>query len=211
MRSPRLLAATLVALAAALAACSGASEPPSVSERTLRAIEDDNSWTWRQQGQPLELGVTHTQDSLDGNEPAAARDRGVAILSDNGGIWQNHHLMGFGSTNPEPSPGDYDWSTLDRRMELTEETGGRTVLTACCAPDWMKGGEPGETDWTRLEDDPEPEYFDDYARLVAQAVERYPQIERVLVWNELKGFYHQEDNRWDYEATPTSTTTSTRR
>jgi hypothetical protein len=198
VRTPRLLAAMLAALAAALVACSGASGPPSVSEQTLRAIEDNDSWTWRQQGQPLELGVTHTQDSLDDSEPDAARQRGIDILSNNAGIWQNHHLMGFGTGNPEPSPGQYDWSTLDERMALTEQTGGRTVLTACCAPDWMKGGQPGQTDWSDLENNPQPEYFDDYARLVAAAVERYPQIERVIVWNELKGFYHERENRWDY-------------
>jgi hypothetical protein len=108
--------------------------------------------------------------------------------------------MGFGAGNPEPSPGDHDWGSLDRRMQLTEDTGGRTVLTACCAPDWMKGGEAGKTDWSRLEDNPDRAHFDAFAELTAEAVERYPQIERVLVWNELKGFYHQEDNRWDYEA-----------
>jgi Beta-galactosidase len=198
VRSPRLLAAVLAAIVAALAACSGPTEPPSVSERTLQAIEGNETFAWDRQEQELDLGVTHTQDSLGSHEPDEARERGIRILAD-GGIWQNHHLMGFGTSNPEPAPGEYDWETLDRRMELTEQTGARTVLTACCAPDWMKGGDAGETDWTRLEDDPEPEHFGDYANLVAAAVERYPQIERVLVWNELKGFYHREDNRWDYE------------
>jgi hypothetical protein len=64
----------------------------------------------------------------------------------------------------------------------------------------MKGGEAGKTDWSQLEDSPTPEHFGDFAALAALAVQRYPQIERVLVWNELKGFYSQEDNRWDYEA-----------
>ncbi len=197
MRSPRLLAVVLAALVMALAACS--SEPPSVSEQTLRAIEADNTFSWTPQAGNLDLGVTHTEDSLDPEEPDAARQRGMDILSTNGGSWQNVHLMGFGTNNPEPSPGQYDWDTLDQRMQLVEETGGRTVLTACCAPDWMKGGQAGKTDWSRLEAEPQASHFADYANLVAATVERYPQIERVLVWNELKGFYHQEDNRWDYE------------
>jgi hypothetical protein len=144
--------------------------------------------------------VTHTQYSLDPDHPEEARQRGIEILRDNGAIWQNHHLMGFGTMNPEPSPGEYDWSSLDRRMQLTEDTGGRTVLTLCCAPDWMKGGEPGETDWDELESDPRPEFYDDFAQLSAAAVQRYPQVERVLVWNELKGFYNHDENRWDHEA-----------
>jgi hypothetical protein len=190
----------LAVLAVALAACSGTTQPPSISELTLRAIEGDNTFTWTKQPADLDLGVTQTQNTLDPDEPEQARQRGMDILSDNSGIWQNVHLMGFGTNNPEPSPGDYDWSSLDQRMKLAKDSGGHTVLTACCAPDWMKGGQPGETDWSQLETEPEPQHFGDYANLVAAAVKRYPQIERVLVWNELKGFYDQDENRWDYEA-----------
>jgi hypothetical protein len=199
VRSPRPLAALLAVLATALAACSGTSEPGSVSEQTLRAIEADSGFTWQQQAAPLELGVTHTQNSLDPHHPDDATKRGMEILRDNGAIWQNHHIMGFGTTNPEPSRGEYDWESLDQRMELTEESGGRAMLTLCCAPDWMKGGEEGDTDWSRLEDNPLPQHYGDFARLAAEAVKRYPQVDRVLVWNELKGFYNQDENRWDYE------------
>ncbi len=202
MRSPRLLVAVVAALAAALVACSGptpdgTSSAPSAEP--LPPVELEGEWIWQQQRNPLELGVTHTQKSLDPDDPEGATARGAEVLADNGGIWQNHHLMGFGTLNPEPSPGQYDWSVLDRRMQLTEETDGGTVLTLCCAPDWMKGGAPGETDWSELETEPEPEFFDDYARLSAVAVQRYPQIDRVLVWNELKGFYNHDENRWDHE------------
>ena len=58
--------------------------------------------------------------------------------------------MGFGGGNPEPSPGEYDWTSLDRRVDMMRRTGARIVVTLCCAPDWMKGGEPGETDWDML-------------------------------------------------------------
>jgi hypothetical protein len=203
VRSPRPLAAQLAVLATVLvtglAACSGTSAPAPVSEQTLRAIEADPGFTWERQTAPLELGVTHTQDSLDSHHPDEATERGMQILRSGGAIWQNHHLMGFGTTNPEPSPGDYDWDSLDERMELTEETGGKAMLTLCCAPDWMKGGEAGDTDWTLLEENPLPQHYGDFAKLAAEAVKRYPQVERVMVWNELKGFYNQAANRWDYE------------
>ncbi|GEL20022.1 hypothetical protein [Pseudonocardia asaccharolytica] len=193
-----LLALTL----AVVAGCSGPAadtETPTVADAIASAIDLDTGWEWQPQGNRLELGVTHTKDSLDSSEPAEARSRGQKVLSDDSGIWQNQHLMGFGTLNPEPSPGDFNWDSLDKRMQLIEDTQGRTVLTLCCAPDWMKGGEAGETDWSKLEKAPDPEHFDDFARLSAAAVERYPQIERVLVWNELKGFYHSDENRWDYE------------
>jgi hypothetical protein len=200
VRSPRRLTATLAVLAATLVACSGPSTPPPpVSEQTLRTIEADGGLIWEQQAAPLQLGVTHTRNSLDDSEYDEARARGTEILADDGTLWQNHHLMGFGTDNPEPAPGEYDWDSLDQRIELTEETRGRAMLTLCCAPDWMKGGTAGETDWNTLEDNPLPEFYDDYARLAAAAVERYPQVERVMVWNELKGFYNHAANRWDYE------------
>jgi hypothetical protein len=187
--------ATLLAVVAAvLTACTttGPIASPDPDAPTGR-------WTWTPQAGRLELGVTHTHYSLDAHHPDAARDRGVAILSHHGAIWQNHHLMGFGTLNPEPAPGTFDWESLDRRMRLTETTGGRVALTLCCAPDWMKGGAAGQTDWTRLEADPLPEHYADFAALAAAAVQRYPRVERVLVWNELKGFYRTDLNRWDQE------------
>jgi Glycosyl hydrolases family 39. len=201
VRPPRLLAVVLAALAVALVACSGPEAPgaPTVSDETIKAIQLDGQWNWQKQDRRLELGVTHTEDSLDPEEPDNAQERGTKVLSNSSAIWQNHHLMGFGTLNPEPAAGEYEWESLDRRMQLTEDTGDRAVLTLCCAPDWMKGGAPGETDWSRLEEAPKPENFDDFAALAAAAVLRYPQVERVLVWNELKGFYRTDENRWNYE------------
>lgn len=205
MRRAPLLAVALVGMLALVSCTSGGTGegtgtgPASPLEASARAIDFDEGWTWEPQAAPMELGVTHTQNSLDATEPAAARQRGMEILSSLGNSYQNHHLMGFGTLNPEPSPGQFEWGSLDRRMELTAQTGGRAMLTLCCAPDWMKGGPPGVTAWDKLERQVLPEYFDDYANLAREAVLRYPQVDRVLVWNELKGFYHRDENRWDYE------------
>lgn len=198
-----LLVAALAVAAVCLAACAGAAPPPAASVATSATTAlSGGDFTWQKQGGPLDLGVTHTQSSLDPEEPAAARQSGEQILRDadaDGGGWQNVHLMGFGTLNPEPSPGQYDWASLDTRMQLVKDTGGKTVLTLCCSPDWMKGGTSGQTDWSTIEVAPTPDHFDDFAVLAAAAVKRYPQIQRVLVWNELKGFYDDDQNRWDYE------------
>ena len=35
---------------------------------------------------------------------------------------QNQHIMGFGADNPEPSPGRYEWRTLDSRVTLMDRS-----------------------------------------------------------------------------------------
>jgi hypothetical protein len=146
----------------------------------------------------LEPGVTHVQYSLDswGNPAAVARGR---YLLESAASYQNQHLMGWGADNPEPSPGVYDWASLDRRVELMRETGATMVITLCAAPDWMKGGRADTTDWARLEVAPTPEHYADFADLARQVALRYPDVRYFQVWNELKGFWNTDLNRWDYE------------
>ena len=90
----------------------------------------------------LSVGVTHTQVTADQwrDQSATARARSILLLTSR---YQNQSIMGWGALNPEPTPGVYDWSSLDRRMALIRRASGTPVITLCCAPDWMKGGRPG--------------------------------------------------------------------
>ena len=142
-------------------------------------------------------GFTHTQHSAD-NETDDVTE-GVTRVLGQTPMLQNQHIMGFGVGNPEPSPGEYDWRSLDERMTVIDRSGGLPVITLCCAPDWMKGGRPGETDWNRLTDAPEPEHYDDFANLAAEVAKRYPHVRYYMVWNEFKGFYNDEEQRPDAE------------
>ncbi|MGX2998082.1 xylan 1,4-beta-xylosidase [Streptomyces sp. JNUCC 64] len=146
-------------------------------------------------------GFTHTQYSADHGETAAV-SRARRLLSDPP-LAQNQHLMGWGAGNPEPVPGQYDFADLDSRIGFVRSTGGTPVITLCCAPDWMKGGEPGadRTDWSRraLETAPLPEHFQDFADLAATVARRYPEVRHFLVWNEFKGFWDDARGRWDHE------------
>jgi hypothetical protein len=146
----------------------------------------------------LALGVTHTQYSLDSWGNAAAVAAGKSLLSASS-VYQNQHIMGWGADNPEPSPGAYNWSSLDARLQLIRSTGGTPVITLCCAPDWMKGGSAGSTDWSQLEVAPQPAHYADFAALAQAVARRYPDVTRYQVWNELKGFWNAGANRWDYE------------
>lgn len=147
----------------------------------------------------LGWGLTHTQYSADVGDPAATERARKALSAES--LPQNQHIMGWGADNPEPSPGRYDFAALDSRMDLIRATGGTPVITLCCAPDWMKGGTPGRTDWSQpsLETAPSPEHYDDFAALAATVAQRYPDVRHFIVWNEFKGFFDDSKQRWNYE------------
>ncbi|MEU8268706.1 xylan 1,4-beta-xylosidase [Sphaerisporangium sp. NPDC049002] len=143
-------------------------------------------------------GVTHTQYSAD-NEDRDVHTR-VSDLFSRVPMLQNQHIMGWGAGNPEPAPGKYDFRDLDRRVELMAATKAQPVLTLCCAPDWMKGGAEGRTDWGKIEGAPLRDHFDDFAKLAATVAKRYPTVTHFMVWNEFKGFWDDAHNNWDVEA-----------
>ena len=140
-------------------------------------------------------GFSHTQFSADDGQPQAVAIAENAIRSVP--MVQAQHVMGFGVDNLEPSPGVYDFDSLDRRMDFIRRSGGIPVLILCCAPDWMKGAQPGTTDWNRLEEAPLPEHFADFAALSATVAKRYPYVRHFIVWNEFKGFFDDESKRWE--------------
>ncbi|MFI1440008.1 GH39 family glycosyl hydrolase [Streptomyces fructofermentans] len=152
-------------------------------------------------GPDVGWGFTHTQFSADVGSRTAV-DRVAKRLSGRS-VPQIQHIMGWGAGNPEPVKGRYDFAEMDRRIDFVRRTGGTPVVTLCCAPDWMKGGKPGSdrTDWSQesLETAPEPAHFEDYAALAATVAKRYPDVRHFIVWNEFKGFWHEDEGRWDHE------------
>jgi hypothetical protein len=142
-------------------------------------------------------GFTHTQYSADHGEDAAVRSVELTLAAQP--MAQAQAIMGWGAHNPEPSPGVYDFTSLDERMDFIRRSGGTPVITLCCAPDWMKGGAPGKTEWSRLTEAPSREHYADFAALSAVVARRYPYVRHFMVWNEWKGFFDEEENRWDAE------------
>ncbi|MBW3623602.1 MAG: xylan 1,4-beta-xylosidase [Armatimonadetes bacterium] len=143
-------------------------------------------------------GVTHTQYSLDPWGDPEAIQRAKKLLRAVA-VYQNQHLMGWGTDNPNPAPGVYNWESLDRRIGLIRSMGATPVITLCAAPDWMKGGEPGKTDWSKIEVAPLPEHYADFAALAKQVARRYPDVKQYQVWNEMKGFWNPKAHNWDYK------------
>lgn len=145
-------------------------------------------------------GVTLTHQTLRDMNDSAAWDRAKTLLAQSV-TYHNQHIMGWGVENPEPAPGVYHFDSLDRRIDLITSIPGATpVITLCCAPDWMKGGKPGQTDWSKLTTAPLPKHYADFARLAATIARRYPKVMYFQVWNEFKGFWDASANNWDYRA-----------
>lgn len=144
-------------------------------------------------------GITHTQYSAD-NVQAEVTDQARGILA-RVPMLQNQHIMGWGVGNPEPSPGQFSFRDLDRRLKFMASSQSVPIITLCCAPDWMKGGQPGRTDWSKNHTvAPKREHFDDYAKLAVRVAKQYPTVKHFMVWNEFKGFWDPSTNRWDAEA-----------
>ena len=89
-------------------------------------------------------GFTHTQFSADNGDPySGCHRRGRDQVGTNGAGSQP--MTGWGWITPSHRPGQYDFRSLDRRMNFILRSGGVPVIVLCCAPGWMKGGEP----WSR--------------------------------------------------------------
>jgi hypothetical protein len=133
---------------------------------------------------------------------------------------QAQHLQGFGTGALWPSElGAKSWGGLDRVFGTpgTPSNGymrGATerVLYLLACPAWMKAKKAGSTvtDPLPLGDSstatgefkytpPHSSHFPDFAQLAADTVSRYTQIDRVVIWNEFKGFWSPTLGRWWYE------------
>jgi hypothetical protein len=143
----------------------------------------------------LTLGITHTQHTVDyGNIAAVARaQKLLGVVAP----FQVQAIMGWGADNPEPSPGIYNFQTLDERIDVIRRMHATPVITLCGAPDWMKGGQAGSTDWSKLERAPLPAHYADFATLAATIARRYPDVHYYQVWNEMKGLWDAAARNWN--------------
>jgi hypothetical protein len=107
------------------------------------------------------------------------------------GMLEDQAIMGWGTPNPEISPGVYNFNGIAERLNIITSTGGTPVLTLCGAPDWMKGGTAGTTNWSQINVAPLTSHYQDFANLAAKIAATFTQVKYFVVWNELKGFYVQ--------------------
>lgn len=153
----------------------------------------------------LQTGATHEHYDADpwNNPTAVVSAKQLMQTSLN---YQNQQMMGWGAGDPEPSPGVYNWQSLDTRVQLMRDTNANMVLTLCAAPGWMRPS-GYQDDWKYIEIAPDPTHVQDFANLAKAVAMRYPDVKYFQVWNELKGMWSTSPgatpamsklNRWDY-------------
>jgi hypothetical protein len=143
------------------------------------------------------VGVTHTRFSLDPWADPDSIQRGRDLLTA-ATSYQNQHIYGWGTVNPNPAPGVYEWQSLDRRVDTMRAIGGTPVITLCCAPDWMTVLGSETTTYPNLP--PLSAHYDDFADLARRIAERYPDVKHFVVWNEMKGMWNRGAGQWDLVA-----------
>ncbi len=139
----------------------------------------------------FQIGVTYTGGFWEYGNPVAVHNADNLLI--NGIAFQNQHIMGWGAGDPEPQPGVYYWKDLDHRVNLMRSINKPGMITFCTAPGWMKGTD----DWS-MEAAVEDKYDGAFAHLCAAVASRYSDVKYFQVWNELKGYWNNSLNNWDY-------------
>ncbi len=136
----------------------------------------------------VRIGATWT-----GVRPAASMNSVVSVHDT-----QAQHIIGFGAENGielNPSLGVYNWNAFEPAFnEMMATSPTKPIIIFCRAPGWMKATGVTQDDAPVL-----PAHFQNYATLCAAVAARYTQVKYFSVWNEMKGFYNNTLNRWDYE------------
>ena len=162
----------------------------------------------------LEVGTVFTQ-----NEPTGGLTAGKYTILGNAAPVEAQHLQGFGTGAVWPTEaGAKNWSSLDRLFGTPGNPSNgymrnatKLVLYTLGCPKWMKVAVPGtpltQPVLTPAADPtndfsytpPHRSQYTTFANFIAEVITRYTQITHVVVWNELKGFYRNDQNRWWYE------------
>jgi hypothetical protein len=131
------------------------------------------------------IGFTYTQDN-------------IFIAHSQGSDAANIQIYGWGTVWPFPEggAGEHDnGETVEKRIKQAVNDGQKVVLTCATAPsNYRLSNKP----WN-MEERVKTDMEDQYATRCAEAVKRWPDVSRVQVWNELKGYWNPQANRWDYK------------
>jgi len=147
-------------------------------------------------GRAFSYGYDFARAMAYGVNPTASA-QATQVATSIPGSFQDVAIMGWGPGSPEVSPGVFDFGGIAQQISFVQASGGIPVITLCGAPDWMKGGVAGTTDWTKLGVPPLPQHYQDFAALSAAVALAFPQVKYFVVWSELRGFWSSTTRSWD--------------
>jgi hypothetical protein len=166
-------------------------------------------------------GITLSDASLDpghAGDPTAVAN--VEAMIQQSAKYVNVPIMGWGLPDPWPDPSTSaptDWSTLDARVKLAVNLGRTPIITLAIAPWWMKGEYDGngKTQQLTAADEWQDIAYNSrildnkmsaWTQLVQDVATRYMQppynVHHFQVWNELKGYFDSDTNKYDFTTSP---------
>jgi Bacterial Ig-like domain len=171
-------------------------------------------------GEVREIGVTHMQESLKGDENSPSMKAAINVMSTVTG-YSNIHTLGFGNGDPlngKPAnwnslslaqrldPASYSYNlggVFGDRLKYSRAAKSKIVVTLCCSIGWTRydNSSTWAGGWDSKEID--PQYYPVYAALALKIARDNPDIKVFQVWNEFKGFWgadHEDRNRWGYRS-----------
>jgi hypothetical protein len=159
-------------------------------------------------------GATHEQHTVDSGFGWGSTEvaNGRTYLAQVAPL-QNQHIGGFGVLFLEwdndlrvDQIGTYGFAdiNLDNRVDNAMSSASKKMITLALASPYLREGTPPvdddafvPTEWytARIDDT----MVDEFATQCAAVAARYTDVEYFQVWNELKNYYRNDLNRWDYE------------
>ncbi|MGN1219842.1 MAG: hypothetical protein ACI4TU_02755 [Candidatus Cryptobacteroides sp.] len=194
MRTPRLV--TALTFAMLFFSCNGTAGENSEKADPVVHISVNPDIVTMTSRLRLSTTLTHNTFKYPKNTVAVAR---AESMLEEGVDCIGQFTMDWGAGNTNPAKDEYDFSKLDKRLEMIKRLGKKVILTFCRCPEWMRRNDPKKG----VDAAPRPEMYDEFAHMAADFIRHYDRmgidIYAANVWSETRGYWSSDLGRWELE------------